>query len=79
MAKFVFDWDDGYKQGIIQSDCLDILREAISTEDKEATMARYRQDRKWNSIRKYAITPNGRFAHGLFPEIYKRIKTLDIP
>lgn len=79
MARFVFDWDDGYKQGIIQSDCLDILREALSTEDKEATMARYRQDRKWTSVRKYAITPNGRFAIGLFPEIYKKIKSLDLP
>ncbi len=79
MARFVFDWDPGYKKGILQSDCLDVLREALSIEDKDASMARYKNERKWTSIRKYPITPNGRFSLGLFPEIYKKIKTLDIP
>jgi len=79
MARFVFDWDDKYKSGIVQSDQLDILREALSVEDKNASLGRYRQSRKWVSIRRYAITSNGRFSIGLFPDIYKHIKDLNIP
>ena len=79
MLKFVFDWDDGYKMGIVQSDYLDNLREAFSVEDKQASMARFRQAGKYTSIRKYAITPNGRFGVGVFPEIYKYLQTLTIP
>ena len=79
MLKFVFDWDDGYKMGIVQSDYLDNLREAFSVEDKQASMARYRMSRRYASIRKYAITPNGRFGVGVFPDIYKYLQTLSVP
>lgn len=79
MARFIFDWDPKYELGIIQSDQLDVLREALSIEDKNASIGRYRQNRKWVSIRKYAITPNGRFSIGLFSDIYKHIKDLNIP
>ena len=79
MARFVFDWDSKYELGIVQSDVLDILREAMSMEDINASIGRYRKNRKWFNIRKYAITSNGRFYIGIFPEIYECIKNLNIP
>lgn len=77
--KFVFDWDAKYKMGVVKSDYIDNLREAMSVEDKSAAMAQYRRGFRFTNTRKYAITPAGRFSVGVFPEIYKYIQTLSQP
>ena len=79
MVKFVFDWDPKYKLGIVYSEQLDLLRESMSVEDKGATLGKYRRSGNWQSIRRYAITKNGRFSIGIFPEVYSQINLLGIP
>lgn len=79
MINFVFDWDPGRRLGIMQSSYLDNIREHFSVEDKQAMMAKYRTGNRWTNSRRYAITPAGRFAIGMFPDIIEHIKTLTFP
>jgi len=79
IQKYVFDWDPKKSMGIVTSDHLDTLREALSIEDKQASIMRYRTGRKWMPTRKYMITPNGRFQIGLFQLILQHLKKTNIP
>ena len=71
---FIFDWDSRYKQGIVKCNELNLIREHFSVANKAAKFSHNR----FIPQRKYVITPQGRFDIGMFSEIYKFIKSLNI-
>jgi superfamily II DNA or RNA helicase len=75
-VNIVIDYDKK-KQGIIQTNDLDIIREHFSVADKQAGIKK--KYSRWAPTRKYVITPSGRFDIGLFPEIYSYIQSLNVP
>lgn len=78
-TKYIFDWDNKNQMALVTSENLDTLREELSIEDKQASIMRYRTGRKWLPVRKYMITPNGRFKINLFQIIIQHLKKSDIP
>jgi len=79
MIKIVFDFDNKYQKGIIQSNYLDDIREHFSVKNENAAISRIRTGNRYIPSRKYVITPAGRFDIWLFEEIKKYILSLQIP
>jgi len=71
---FIFDWDLKYKQGILKCENIALIREAFSVVNK----ASFFRKNRFIPTRKYVISQQGRFDIGLFGEIYKYIKSLNI-
>lgn len=66
-------------RGLLESDYLSNIREHFSVKSKGADAARRRTGSCFIPTRKYAITPGGQFSIGLFTEIYKYIRKLNLP
>lgn len=71
------DYDSGYKCGTISCESLDLIREHFSVVDKSAKIRR--RFNPYIPLRKYAITPAGRFGVGLFAEIFKVLQSFNKP
>jgi len=77
VQKFIFDINKN--KAVLISDYLDNVREHFSAEDKTASIIRFKTGNKFIPTRKYVITKTGTFNIGLFFEIHKYIKSLQIP
>lgn len=76
MSSYIIDYDAKKNVAILISNNLDLIREQFSVEDVGAKIARKIRG-SFISIRKFAITPSGRFEVGLVPDIYKKIRQID--
>jgi len=76
MSKYILDWDNRYRKGVIKTDNLEAVRYGFSVEDPGARM---RQRYRGSAIpsRKYAITATGRFQIGIGIDIVKFIRGND--
>lgn len=74
MTNITFDYDSGRRKGILISDCLSVVREHFSVEDKGQMFKRRFHAGYRPPSRVYAITPQGRFEPRLVSVIIDYIK-----